>query len=562
MTSREASRAQREIQNLREENARLMSRLSSLSRLSLLITRSLDRTTVLQEVVDAACELTCARYGALGVFDGSGRIQEFITHGITPEERARIGDLPQGLGILGLLQHRQQPLRLADLTKHPRSVGFPPNHPTMKTFLGAPVRLGDESLGNLYLTEKLNDQEFTPEDENLLMLFASHAAIAIKNASQYTRESELRNQAELERARLRAIIESSPSAVIVAEAHGGRIVLANEAANRLLGIVLRPGEHKERYERAAVYRRPDGSIYAPEELPLQRAIREGVTSRGVEVIFDLPDGRKVPTLVNAAPVRDAEGKITAAIAVIEDISDRQAVERMKADFLSMISHDLRGPLSTIKGLSSALLMEQESIDMATVMEYVNSIDEEADRMAELVNNLLEMSRLEARAMPMAPEMCHLADIAAESVKRIERSRIGGAHKITVNVPTELPEIYADYDEIGRVLGNILSNAIKYSPEGSEIVVRSYRDPKDSHMIVTEVKDQGVGIPDSEMDKLFTKFYRVTSQQGRSRPGSGLGLAICKAIVEAHGGRVWVESKLGAGSSFYFSLPTAAKGAET
>ena len=179
----------RELRNLIEENDRLRGLLSQLSVLSLRITSSLDLPTVLQGVVDSACELTGAKYGALGVFDASGLILQFITHGITPEERERIGNLPQGLGILGWLHHLQQPLRLADLSQHPRSVGLPPNHPPIKSFLGAPLRHGDERLGNLYLTEKEGGGEFTPEDEALLVLFAAPAAMAIRNAGLHQQDS-------------------------------------------------------------------------------------------------------------------------------------------------------------------------------------------------------------------------------------------------------------------------------------------------------------------------------------------------------------------------------------
>ncbi|MDZ4277750.1 MAG: GAF domain-containing sensor histidine kinase, partial [Dehalococcoidia bacterium] len=147
--------------------------------------------TVFQNVVDSACELTGARYGALGIFGSSGKIEQFITHGVTDEERTRIGALPQGLGILGWLQGVQEPIRLGDLTGHPRSAGFPPNHPHMKTFLGVPVRHGEESMGNLYLTEKEGGEEFTPEDENLLILFAAQAAMAIRNAQLYRQVQDL-----------------------------------------------------------------------------------------------------------------------------------------------------------------------------------------------------------------------------------------------------------------------------------------------------------------------------------------------------------------------------------
>jgi signal transduction histidine kinase len=196
---RSSERGDPEVQLLRDENALLRERLSSLSRLSVRITSSLDLPVVLQEAVDAACELTAARYGALGVFDAAGKIRDFITHGVTPEERRRIGDPPKGSGLLGWLEHVQEPLRLADLAQHPRSAGFPPNHPPMKSFLGAPIRLGEARLGNLYLTEKAGERPFTQEDEELLVLFAAQAAVAIHNAHLHQSidaERELRAKLE------------------------------------------------------------------------------------------------------------------------------------------------------------------------------------------------------------------------------------------------------------------------------------------------------------------------------------------------------------------------------
>jgi signal transduction histidine kinase len=194
-----SDRRDREIRNLRQENAQLRERLLLLSSLSRRIAASLDLQTVFQEVVDSACELTGARYGALAIFAASAKIEQFITHGMSDEEVHRIGSLPEGLGILGWLQNVQEPIRLGDLGKHPRSSGFPPNHPPMKTFLGAPIRHGDDSLGNVYLTEKTGGAEFTPEDENLLVLFAAQAAMAIRNAQLYRKVQDLAVLEERER---------------------------------------------------------------------------------------------------------------------------------------------------------------------------------------------------------------------------------------------------------------------------------------------------------------------------------------------------------------------------
>jgi signal transduction histidine kinase len=185
------SRRQRELANLRADNERLRRRLATLSRLGQRVAFSLDVDAVFQDVVDCACELTGARYGALAVFDAHGRIVKFVTHGLSEADRDRIGAPPEGLGILGWLRDLDEPLRLGDLAAHPRSVGFPQDHPRMKTFLGAPIRYVDQKLGNIYLTDKERGEDFTPEDESLLVLFAAQAAMAIRNAELHRRIQDL-----------------------------------------------------------------------------------------------------------------------------------------------------------------------------------------------------------------------------------------------------------------------------------------------------------------------------------------------------------------------------------
>ncbi len=722
--------------NLIEENERLRRHLALLGQLSRQISSNLDPSTVLRDIVDAACQLTLARYGALGVFDDSGRITEFVTHGVTPEERERIGPPPQGLGILGLLQQTQQPLRLADLSLHPRSVGFPPGHPPMKTFLGAPIRYRDEHLGNLYLTEKAGGQEFTPEDENLLVLFAAQAGAAVHNArlhqevqrreaemGQFAREVELIHAVTrlavstldidevLERAlpmvlqgtradaaeiwianpqtgmlelkaqrggpaqpfferrafklgeglpgvaaqgmepvicldigkdprfvrtglleagfrafrafpiafqgrplgalcvacrdpsrlserhnRLLArmadelaiavqnaqLFRREQQARATAEA-AQRALSESEARFRLLAenaqdviyryrISPRPGFEYVSPSAVAVtgytpeefYADPDlgARLVHPDDRPLLEALSSGPSPSGQSVVlrWGRKDGQTVWMEQRLVPIFDEAGALVAIEGIARDITERkraeEELEALRRDFLGMVSHDLKSPLAAIKSITSSLLMEHGPREVDTLLQYLRSIDEETDWMTELVGNLLDMSRIEAGAMPLDPEECHLADIVSESVRHVERSRSGGRHRLGIQVPLELPQLYADFDQMVRVVTNLLSNAIKYSPEGSEIRIRSYLDPRSTSLIITEVQDQGIGIPENEIGKLFTKFYRVTTQQGRGRPGSGLGLAICKAIVEAHGGRIWVQSQLGKGSTFYFSLPAS------
>ena len=202
--------------------------LLKLSEASLRITQDLDLDTVLQGVIDGARMLTGARYGALLTIDSSGGMQDLITSGLTPEEQTSIASVPKGLGLLGYLTEIQEPLRLKDIAGHPRSVGFPEGHPPMKTFLGTPIRHGGRHLGNIYLTEKEAGQEFTLEDEEILVMFASQAALVINNAQAHG--DERRARAEFE-----ALIDSSPLGVMVFDGKTGDLLSVNEEARRILG---------------------------------------------------------------------------------------------------------------------------------------------------------------------------------------------------------------------------------------------------------------------------------------------------------------------------------------
>ena len=552
----------RELQNLKSENDRLRSQLAKLSQLGLQITSSLDLTTVLQHVVDAACELTGAHYGALGVFDTSGRIQQFITHGISQEERGRIGDLPQGMGILGWLHHWQQPLRLADLSQHPRSVGFPPNHPTMKSFLGAPLSYQGDNLGNLYLTEKTDQQEFTPEDEHLLLLFASQAAQSILNAHRFEREQLARAEAERafnqrtiaeaereqERQRLRAMVEASPVGVLVIDAREGQIELANREAIRILGASHQVGNGLD--QDILVHRRPDGHEYDPSDRPVQRALNRGESVHAEEVRFEFSDGHSVPTLVSATPVHSADGQITGAIIIVQDITPLEEVAQLRNEFLGIVSHELRTPLTAIKGSAATVLGSRRPLSEAEMREFFEIIDEQADRLRDLVDNLLDMTRIEAGSLSVNTAPADLGEMLDDAIATFARG--DGSHQIEVQIPPELPPLDADRRRIGQVLGNLLSNAAKFSPDTSPIRIAV---ASDTVMATVRVQDDGRGIPPEKLHYLFRKFSRLHEESGLKLAGTGLGLAICRGIIEAHGGRIWAESQgEGQGTTFSFTLP--------
>ncbi len=566
MESKAKSRIDLELQELRDENRRLKERFALLLDLGRRITSSLDTPTVLQEVVDAACKLTGARYGALAIFNEASRVQEFVTHGISQEAQKRIGKLPEGLGILGLLHETQKPLRLTDLAKHPSSVGFPPHHPPMKTFLGAPISYEDESLGNLYLTEKVKRGEFTPEDEQVLILFAAQAAMAIKNTRSHEMVKEAQEQiedlalergrlldlADQEQKRLQALIHSSPVGVFVAEAGSRQVLLVNQEARRILGQSQLPSENLEWYEQEVIYRRTDGGAYDPKDLPLQRALSRGETVRAEEIRFEFPDGHSILTLVNATPIYAVNGTISAAITTIQDITPLEELEKLRSEFLGIVSHELKTPLTAIKGSAATVLTSSRPFDSEETHELFEIIDEQSDRLRDLVDNLLDMTRIESGSLPVKLESIDLTKILEDAKKTFVRG--GGAHEILLHVPDNLPSAQADRLRVSQVLGNLLSNAAKFSPETEPITV--FLEHSDLHITV-HVKDRGRGIPQDMLPHLFKKFSRIHEESRPKLAGTGLGLAISKGIVEAHGGRIWVNSPgNGKGAVFSFTLPTA------
>jgi two-component system sensor histidine kinase KdpD len=227
-------------------------------------------------------------------------------------------------------------------------------------------------------------------------------------------------------------------------------------------------------------------------------------------------------------------------------------EQLRNALLSSVSHDLRTPLGVIEGASSALLTAELSLDKEARRDLAETIHEEAERLNRRVRNLLDMTRLEAGAVRLDHEWQSLEEVVGAALGRVE-SPLGDG-RVTVSLPPELPLVLCDGVLIEQVLVNLLENAIKYSPPASPIEVGA-RDAA-SEIVVT-VADRGAGLPPGEEDRIFEKFYR--SERNRTTGGVGLGLAICRAIVSAHGGRIWAENGPSGGAAFRFSLP---KGVES
>jgi len=231
-------------------------------------------------------------------------------------------------------------------------------------------------------------------------------------------------------------------------------------------------------------------------------------------------------------------------------SQRAAMEKFQAELISLASHELKTPLTSIRGYAHTLVREFGNLGEATQKEFLEAIASEADRLSHLISTLLDMSQIEEGKLRLARRSITPADLCEDAMRTSLHPEF--RHKLRAEAPADLPEVLADPDRIHQVLTNLVSNAAKFSPEGSEIVMTARR--KDGQ-VEFSVTDHGVGIPREEQSKVFTRFHRAANAHNSETPGSGLGLYLAKGIVEAHGGSIAFTSELGRGSTFSFTLPT-------
>ena len=296
------------------------------------------------------------------------------------------------------------------------------------------------------------------------------------------------------------------------------------------------------------FRRADGREFSLGEVSLAELLSAGETVRAEEVVISVPDGRSVTVLTNATPIRSEAGVVESVVVTMQDMADVEELERLRAEFLAMVSHELRAPLATIKGSAATVLGRPADMD-PVVRQFFRIIEEQADQMHDLVADLLDVARIEMGELSVSPEPAELA-VLVDRARNAFKSR-GGANALEIDIEPDLPLVLADRQRIVQVLGNLLTNAARHSPESSPITVSAVRD--DVHVAVS-VADEGRGIPAESLPDLFRKFSRMESEEQGG--DTGLGLAICKGIVEAHGGRIWAESAgPGLGARFTFTLPT-------
>jgi PAS domain S-box-containing protein len=423
----------------------------------------------------------------------------------------------------------------------------------IRSFMAVPLVARGHTLGAITFVAGASGRRYGPAELTLAQDLARRCAVAVDNARLYREAQEALRVREEERDRLQRVLDVTPEGIAIADARG-QIVLSNPAARDIWGQSP-PATDVVSYDVFGICGL-DGSPYPSEEFPLARSILHGEVVRAEQLLLrNATTGGLVPLLVSSAPVHDAAGTVLGGVAVFQDISPIKELERQKEEFLAAISHDLKNPLGTIKGLAQVLRRRagQPRVDGAYLIERLRTIEETASRITAMIDELLDVTRLQmARPLDLDRQPTDLIAL----VRRLVGEHQQTTERHQLRVQAELPKLVGMWDPVRleRVVANLLANATKYSPEGGEITLTLGREEDGAgEWVVLRVRDQGIGIPPHELPRVFDRFYRASNVVGKIR-GTGVGLAGVRQIVEQHGGSIAVESRERAGSTFTVRLP--------
>ncbi|MFI5280028.1 MAG: ATP-binding protein [Gemmatimonadales bacterium] len=379
---------------------------------------------VLRRVVDSARDVVGARFAALGVIGADGRsVVTFEVSGLTPEQRTAIGPTPTGLGLLGMMIKEGRPVRIANIADHPMRHGFPPNHPPMTSFLGVPIVGRSRTFGNLYMTDKIDAEEFSQEDERIAVLLAGQAAAAIESTR-----------------------------------------LFEETA-----------------------------------------------------------------------------------ALLEQV---QSMQRQRDQFFAMINHELRNALTGVFGWAEQLVRTKNA---AVGSRAGREVFEAAERTITLMNNLLDLSRLDASKVQAVFKDTRLDEVISKVIATVQPSADAKQIELRVELPSPVPVVRTDGLRLGQIIHNLITNALRHSASGELIRVKVEPTTDEIRIMVI---DRGPGIPHEDQARIFEPFIRHDPESGL---GSGLGLPVSRRLADLLGGRLNVHSVLGAGATFTVTLPRKAPG---
>ena len=399
-----------------------------------------------------------------------------------------------------------------------------------------PSFLKDKLVGILNLGEKLSGELYTPEDLELLLTMASEAGIAIENAKLYRDITETRDY-------LNSLIQHSDDAILTFNLEG-RVLTWNEGARKIFGC-----------EASEVIGKLPPFFEEEEIKGFIAGVLRGEEFKAVEVSKQDKKGNPIPLLLTFSPIKDPEGKLIGISGIIKDITELKKVEQMKREFLSIVSHELRTPLTPIKGYLDLLLNSHLGEVNDKQREALKVILNQSNHLNDLIDTVIDVSRIEAgKPLALEKEPLFIDEVLKSELEAVAHGFSTKGIKLQAHYPEERYSVLADRKKLIRVISNLLGNTLKFTPSGGEVGISI--EKTDNQLKIT-ISDTGIGLAPQLLEKVFEKFYQVDSSYTRAAGGIGMGLAIAREIVEAHGGKIWAESKgLGEGSRVIFTLPLA------
>ncbi|MBN1138196.1 MAG: GAF domain-containing protein [Anaerolineae bacterium] len=547
-----------ELQTVSEETLRQTREMAFLLEVSQAVASSLDLSVVLERVSESVTLAmnTNWAYILLSSDDGPGQLAVAARYGWPSRRQAQAGRSPSTAAVRldefpllrqAVLERRQlvanHPDDYEQFGQLHNRLGHSQSGPT----LIQPVQIQDRPLGAILVGRRSTGQAFDEADRRLCEALAAQVAAAIDNARLYhsvgeqaRRLAELLRAREEEVAQRQAILESITDGVVVA-GDAGQVVLVNAAAERILGL-----------SRQQLIGRAISRLYS-------ELLRAGGRRMGDQAVIQWGDRIVKGSM---APVKMPEGTMLGYVAVLRDVTLEQQAEQAKSQFVSTVSHELRTPMTSIKGYTDLLAAGAVGGVSPQQRRFLEIVRANTERMISLVNNLIVVSEMDQGSLQIEPQPVNMAEVIAEAAQAIRAQAGERQLDVVVNLPADLNPVLGDRGRLRQIMDNLLDNAWRYTPANGRITVWAAEANLDGQAglpprcVVVNVRDTGVGIAPEDQDRIFARFYRADNPLSVEAGGTGMGLAIVKSLVEAHGGRVWVESQPGAGSTFSFVVPSA------